>query len=247
MSGLTRQEMKRDEVREGLLTAVDWISENVQKILIGIGAVIVLLIAFSGLSIWRSGRAEAAQMDLAAALRAVGGAVVESGADPDNPQAPTFESEEARRAKARELLEAIPGNTVAGEIASVYLGDLAAEEGNFDEARARWERFVDKHERHTLAAVVETSLISLDRQLGNTEAIVTRLQQMEQSGSGALPRDVLLFELGSSQEALDRVDEAGATFKTLVEEFPQSPYAAQARTRPSYVASQNQALDGLGG
>ncbi len=186
-------------------------------------------------------------MDLAAALRAVNGTVVEDGANPEDPLAPTFESDEARRAKARELLEAIPGNTEAGEIASVYLGDLAAEEGNFDEARARWERFIDKHERHTLAAVVETSLISLDRQLGNTEAIVTRLQEMEQSGTGSLPRDVLLFELGSSQEALERMDEAGSTFRTLVEEFPQSPYAAQARQRPSYVANQNQAIDGLGG
>lgn len=234
MSGLTRQEIKRDEIRERLIRAIDWIAMNVQKILIVIGLIILALIAVWAIGLVRAGKAEAAQEQLTAALNVASAPVLEIGADPENEAAPSFSSEEEKRSRLKDLLNAVPSGTDAGQVASVYLGDIAAKEGRNDDARARWQTFVDKHKKHSLAAVVQTNLISLDRAEGKTDELISRLRGLEQSTSGTLPRDVLLYELGVTLEESGQEDDAAATFKTLTEEFPQSPYASQARSRPSF-------------
>ncbi len=234
MSGLTRQDMKRDEIRDRLIRAVDWIATNVQKILIAIGVIVLVLIATWAVGLVMDGRANAAQSKLALALDVASAPILEIGAEPDSETAPSFATEEAKRSRMRELLVAVPARTDAGEVASVYLGDLAAKEGRADEARERWQRFVDNHRKHALAAVVESSLISLDRQEGRTDELIIRLRGLESSSSATLPRDVLLFELGVTLEEAGQEEDAASTFKTLTEEFPQSPFAARARTRPSF-------------
>lgn len=234
MSGLTRQEMKRDEVREGLIRVVYWIEENVQKILIAIGLIVVALIAFWGLGLMLDAKAEKAQDQLAEAMAIADAPVLETGAQPDSDTDRSFPSEEARRTRMAALLLEIPARTDAGKIAAVYLGDIAAQEGRIDEARERWQKFVDGHSNHALAAVVESSLISLDREEGQTEELISRLRGLEASGRSALPRDVLLFELGVTLEDSGNSDEAAETFKMLVDEFPQSPFAARARSKPSF-------------
>ncbi len=236
MSGLTRQEIKRDEVREGLVKAIDWIAENVQKILIAIGVVVVGFIVWGAVGLFLDNRGDRAQEQLATALDVYQAPIVLTDASPDDVESPTFSSLEERRARASELLRAIPERSSAGEIASVYLANIAASEGRYDEARERWREFVDDHPKHSLSAIVETSIISLDREQGRFDELVARLEQLESKGKSALPRDVLLFELGVAQEEAGRGDEANSTFQTLVQEFPQSPYGARARSQPSFRA-----------
>lgn len=239
MSGLTRREMKRDEVREGLIRVVYWIEENIQKILIAIAAIVVALILFWVARSIFEAKAEKAQGQLAHALEIASAPILELGAEPESATAPSFASEEARRTRLAALLTEIPKRTDAGKVASVYLGDIAVREGRADEARERWRNFVEDHSNHALAAVVESSLISLDRQEGQTESLISRLRGFEVSGRSALPRDVLLYELGVTLEDSGDGAEAGKVFKKLVEEFPQSSFSSKARSRPSYSSELN--------
>ncbi|NLN12348.1 MAG: tetratricopeptide repeat protein, partial [Acidobacteria bacterium] len=52
---------------------------------------------------------------------------------------------------------------------------------------------------------------------------------LERPEGRQLPEDTLLFQLGVTQQALGRTEQATATFRRLVEEFPRSPLQAEAR------------------
>ena len=54
---------------------------------------------------------------------------------------------------------------------------------------------------------------------------------MLEKGESPLPQDVILNELGKTLEQLRRPQEAVQAYQRIVDEFPQSPYAREARER----------------
>ena len=234
MSGLTRQEIKRDEIQERLLLGVEWLQDNYQKVLAALVAVAVVVAAVMLFLGMRSRQEMTAQESLAAALKIQQAPINATGADPDNESSPSFPDEEARRARAKGLFEQVQsdhGSSDAGRIATVYLGEIAAQEGDMAKARELWTDYLDRSPRDALAAVVKLNLISLDRAEGKHADLVAELRDAVENDSGLLPRDAALFELGVSLEDNGELEEAKERFQELVDQFPQSPYATEARTR----------------
>ena len=55
------------------------------------------------------------------------------------------------------------------------------------------------------------------------------IQKMLAGAEKPLPDDVLLYQLALSQQALGKKDDAAASYRRIVDEFPSSPYYSTAQ------------------
>lgn len=232
MSRLTRKEIKRDEVLETLTSIMHWLGDNSRNILVGLGVVLLLILAGAAYYGYRQGR-EAEAGELLAEAVDVLAAPAGPGADGAG-GGESFVDERARAARGREILDQVRSDfsgTSAARIARVYLGELAASEGSYEVARDHWESFLEGREGDMLASTVKVNLMSLDRLEGRGQDLITRLREEVESGSSSLPQDVLLYQLALTQE--HEGDTAGArdTWSRLADEHPMSPFAQEARSR----------------
>lgn len=226
---LTRQEIKTDEVQETLLAVFEFLRENVQKILLLIGVLLVAGALFAGYRHISANRELQAQVSLNEALE-----VFRAPVDVDSPDGLT--SDEVRRTRAEAALEAVRaehGGSKAAEIADVYLGLIAAERGDFETAKSRWSAYVNRNRDELLAGELQLNLFDLRREGGEAAAVATELEGMVDARDSILPQDVVLGELASTLSVLGRVDEADAAYERILEEHPESAYAAEARNRVS--------------
>lgn len=216
---LSRQEIKRDEVLEGLAGIWAYLQHHTKSMMFGILGILVAVGAVLAYGAVRKGKEQRANIELAAALE-------------------SYRAEDRDDEATRQALEVVVdgyGGTDAGSVANVYLGSMAAERGDVDEARRRWEAFLQAEPEHMLAASVQMDLISLDRSEGDDEQLVERLRGFLPPGKSALPEDAVLFELGVTLEDLGRPGEALSTYDDLIERFPSSVYISDARTRKNIL------------
>lgn len=214
---LTRKEIKRDEVMEGVSRGVEFLRENAKAIGVGLIAVVAVL---AGLGIWKvvsAGRAERANLALSEALSdvAAGGGEL---------------------APARDALQGVAdqyGATGPGSVAAAYLGTIAAQESDFAAARRHWESFLESNPDNALAGGIERNLISLDRAEGKNDALAERLRAVLATGSSALAEDSILYELGRTLEDLGQLEGASEIYARLLEDHPTSLFAAAVRQRSS--------------
>ena len=266
MSRLTREEIRRDEVREAVFSASAWFAEHVRQILIGIAAVIAVVLGVVLFLNYQDRREADASFQLSEALK-VYRAEIDApetdaiddlfGTPPDsapgeeddeNAEAEpeeavaqedgdddvlSFTSEAERRVAARAALEAVResyGSTASGRLASVYLGQIAADEGDTAMARELWTGYLETSGGdHALAVSLQLNLYSLDRAEGRGEELAAELRGAVATETSNLPKDVLLFELASTLDQLGDEEGARETFRRILDEYPDSGYAIRAR------------------
>jgi hypothetical protein len=236
---LSREDLKRNELGEALEAGFHFAEGHVKMLLAAVGGILALVAVVWGVFAWRSSRAEAASESLGAALRAAGGQVVATGANPDHLLEPTFPTAAARDARARELLEKTVtehGSTGAGQAARLRLAEMAFAAGDRAAARQRYQQVLDGA-GGTLAATARIGLAELDRVEGRGAELAAALEKELASKSGPLPVDALLGELARTYEALGRAADARATWQRLADEHPASAYAGLARQRLTALAS----------
>jgi predicted negative regulator of RcsB-dependent stress response len=234
MARLTRKEIKRDEFRDAVGRSVEYAESHVRTILYAVGGVVLLAAVAAAVYLYSGSRRQGANEALAEAMKVYKASIVATGAKPNDPEAPSFPTEAARRARAKELLEEVRddyGMTAAADVAGLYLAQIAADEGRLDEARELWSDFVDEHGDSMLGSEARLNLIDLDRKQGKGEQVVKDLQAMLEKSDAPLPQDVILNELGKTFEHLRRTQEAVQSYQRIVDEFPQSPYRQEAQQR----------------
>jgi len=231
---LTRKEIKRDEFVEAVETSVGWVEKHGRTLILAVVAVVVLVAAGFGVFFWLQARATQAGAALDEALEVYRAPIgAEASADDDGP---SFPDEASRRDRAKELFQAVRddfGSSDAAAVAGVYLGQIAADEGDTARARELWTEFTESHEHDLLVGQVRVNLLHLDRQEGNSESVLLELESMlgEAPEERTLPADLVLWELAATYETLGRDGEAESTYRRLTEEYPTSAYASQARSK----------------
>jgi tetratricopeptide (TPR) repeat protein len=214
---------------------VDFLRDHGRTIIAGVVALLVVVAIAAFYREYQQRREITATEDLAEALLIAQAPVVPSGATPPDTDQPTFTTEEARLARAREMFDKVRADhagTDAADIASVYRADVATREGDLALARELWEGFLQRQKDHMLAAEVQLNLMSLDRLEGRGDELITRLNSMLDSPEkNGLPTDVLLNQLAITLEDSGREEEAGRAYRRIIDEFPDSPYVAGARAQ----------------
>jgi tetratricopeptide (TPR) repeat protein len=248
--------MKRDEFATAVERSVEYAEAHTRMILYAIGAIVVLAALVFGIRAFLEHRSSAANADLTYALKVFAApiATAPTPAKPQDREQPTFPDEAARRARAKQLFQAVRehhGFTDAADVAGLYLAQMAAGEGRLDEARKLWGEFIDRHKDSAPAAEARLNLYDLDRRQGKAEELVRQLRPLLDASSSPLPKDVVLYQLGLTYDKLQRKEEAIKSYQQIVDEFPQSAYRQEVQQKlaaldPGRAAGMNP-MGGLGG
>ena len=232
MDSATREDLKRNELEEALGKGIHYAEDHKRLILYGVGAVVGIALVVTIVFLWLGGRKNGANELLAQALRADGAEVVATGANPADPSKPTFATEAARRARSKELfseLDAKYGSLATGRVAKLYLAQIAIAENDKERAKQLWKAFLDAEPEGALAAAARVNLYKLDREEGRGAALADELKKMLDQDVKPLPADAILYQLALTYDALGKGDDARATWRRIVDEYPQSPYIADAQ------------------
>ena len=232
MDSATREDLKRNELEEVLGKGIHYAEDHKRMILYGVGGVVGVALLAAGIFYWLGSRKDGANDLLGKALRADGGAVVATGANPGDAAHPSFASEEARRTRSKELfteLDSRYSSTSTGRVAKLYLAQIAITEDDKERAKALWKAFIDAEPDGALSAAARVNLFKLDREQGRGAEVAGELEKMLEQDAKPLPSDVILFQLALTYDALGKGDDAKATYRRIVEEYPQSPYVADAQ------------------
>jgi TolA-binding protein len=251
---LTRKDIKRDEFASAVGRGVDFAESHTRELLMTVGAVLAAVLVGLVSYFYIAHRSDVANQALAAAVKVYGAPIDPTGAKPNDPTEPSFASEAARQAGARQLFERVHDDyrwTDAADVASLYLADLDAAAGKVAAARQLWSDFAKKHGDHVLAVQARIDLLELERGQGKGQQVAQQLREMLDRSDAPLPQDVTLYQLAMTLEQLNRDQEAIQTYQRLVDEYPQSPYRQTAQQKlgaldPSRAAGAGQ-LAGLGG
>jgi tetratricopeptide (TPR) repeat protein len=246
---LTRKEIKRDELANVMERGVEYAESHARTLFIAAGVALALVLLSALFFLYRSHRAGDASAALAQAMKVFQAPIDPAAPKPDDPQNPTFADAAARQTRAKALFEKLRddyGSTEAGDVASVFLGQIALAEGQPDRARELWNGFVDDHGDHLLAGEVQVNLFRLDRSQGKGQEVAQKLQSMLDEAEPPLPQDVLLHELGATQEQLGKKQDAVGSYQRILDEFPQSPFAQEARQKIGELDPARAAAGGMG-
>lgn len=217
MSRISRQQMKRNEVAETVGSVVEYSRSHTRTLLYGAIAALAVVLVAAGLMISNRQRAERAASALATAM------AVEN--DP---------------AAAREgflgVIERYPQSDAA-DVARLYLGDLAADEGDFGRAQELWREVASAQAGTALGLQAQHNLWEIARAEGRHDELIADLRsQLEAAGGPARP-DQLLYQLGLTLEARGSVEEAGETYRRLLDEHPDSVLGGFAEERATRLGA----------
>ncbi len=253
---LTRKDIKRDEFASAVGRGVDFAESHTRELVATIVGVLLVVLISMLAYFYLSHRSDQANQALAAAVKVYNAPIDPTAPKPNDAADPSFASEAARQGRARQQLTKVRSDyrwTDAADVAGLYLAEIDATTGKVAAARELWSAFVKKHGNHVLAAQARIDLLELDRSAGKGQQVAQQLREMLDQSDAPLPQDVILFQLATTLEQLNRDQEATQTYQRLVDEFPQSPYRQPAQQKLAGLAPSRAGggpggpLAGLGG
>lgn len=228
-----RRELKHDRFVDEIGVLSGRAREN-QRVLYGI-AVAALLVAFAayGVYFYRSNRERKAQDLLATAIDTIESPLVIP--TQPNPDA-KFKTEEERNKAAVQQFSEVKSKfdgTDAADVAGVYLARIGAARGDVAGARKLLQSFIQDHSSHTLARSARYSLYQLRIESGEASQVTNELTAELAKGEKdqVLPADSLLVLLAHSYEVQGNDQKSRDTYRRIVTEFPDSPFALEAQRR----------------
>jgi tetratricopeptide (TPR) repeat protein len=191
----------------------------------------VVFLAVYGFWSWRGHRALEGQAALAS-LQEIYDAPISAPAESATPETLTYPSADdkyrALVARADEVLED-HGSTEGGRMALYYRGLARFELEEGAEARADLEEFLRENPRHFLADLVRRKLAALDEREGNLERACSTYRELSLAPTTELPQELALLDLARCLSLSGSLEESRATYQRVVDEFPESLYAGEAR------------------
>lgn len=243
MKTAERQHLKHNEVADLLSRfkeTMDTDGPRIWRAVIAALAVVLLTAGFFG---WRSYTATKSQAMLAEALTVDSAPVVPlpqpGDTAPQPPQPGSFPTEQARReaalAKFTAAAQAYP-STEAGRMARYRAASIYAEMGKLSDAEREFTALADSGGA-LYGQMAKLGLADLQVRQGQYDPAIATFREMSTRTDGNLPADGILMQLGRAQALAGKSAEAAQTFKRIVDEFPDSPYGAEARRQMDTLAA----------
>jgi tetratricopeptide (TPR) repeat protein len=236
-----KKQIKHDDLVSGFQHASHWTTTHGSEVKIAAAVVAVVALAAFGVTSYLGHRRGEAERAFAAALDTVHAPVsteLPEGFEP--PSGPVFASAAEKHRKAAAEFDAVArkyGSLDAGRRARYYAALSRMELGEYDTAEKSLSEIAARRDRDALeASLARLALADLHRRRGQLDKAIEDYRRLIDDSSFVLPRDHVLLELASTLEAAKRPAEAGAAYRRIVEEFPESVYAAEARRRADYLA-----------
>ncbi|MDA1092686.1 MAG: tetratricopeptide repeat protein [Acidobacteria bacterium] len=215
---------------------------------VGVAIGVVGLVLYGGYSWWSERAASQAGLLLATALVVADAPVVppapptppageDAGAEAA-PEAPFVQPAGTYPSVAAKMTEAVPKlleaaeaypNTSAGVTARYRAATGLAALGRHNESADQYLQVIERDGAGVYTRMATLGLADVELARGGYDAAITLLEESTSAEAAELlPIDGVLMRLGQAYELAGRTDEARATFQRVLEEFPQSVYAANA-------------------
>lgn len=224
-----RKRIKQDEFISEGMRVFQWIEDHPTQLLVGAGLFVALVVAAWAGSAWMRSRDQRAADLLSRGQAALEAPVVKTGAQPDDPYAPSFASTAERSRAATERLAraaAVGGKPAAlatylEGVALLDKGDPAAAIATLEKASAELKGDA------TVGPLAGAVLASAYDRAGQREKALEAWRKLAEKDSG-YPRDLALLGLARTLEGAGQKDEATRTWREIVDSYPDSPAHEQA-------------------
>ncbi len=229
---LTRKQIKQDEFISLVDQGIHWMGANWRQAAYGLAGVLAVALVWWGVTTFLGSRSEAGGQALADAL-----AVYESPVGSAAAGAKTsFATDTERLAAAEKAFQGVKSKywlTPQAGIADLYLARIAADRGDLTLAIRKLGEITSKRSANPLVRLAMLDLVRLRVSRGEGRQLVGELEAMAAGKDPRLPRDAALFELGRIWDREGKPEEANRIYRKLIEDFPESPYRADAQQRLS--------------
>lgn len=241
MKRTERHHLKQDPFAATLQGTFERLDRNRRQVTIGVTVIVVVLIAAGGWVWWR-GHTETRAAGLLAEALVVAESPVDQPPTPAGengvpaaatlPQPGTFATERERDEAALERFLAAADahpNTQPGIAARYHAAATLASFGRDGEAAEQYQQVIDRAGRHFYARVARLGLAEVQVRQGQFDPAIASYQELITTAKDELPVDGVLMQLGRAYRLAGREAEAQQAFKRIIDEFPQSTFAAEAR------------------
>jgi TolA-binding protein len=237
MKSTERHRLKENQFARGVVHARERLSSRRREIAMAIGALVLAIVAVAGFATWRASRDARANRALAEALAVAEAPVVPPaapapGSEPPLPRPGTFQTEQARmEAALPKLLEAADKhpNTQAGVTARYQAAGILNALGRHADAEQQYQEVVSKAGANIYSRTGRLGLAAAQAAQGKYDSAIAIYTELSRDASAQIPVDGVLMQLGRTYVRAGRKEEAARAFTRVVEEFPESVYAADAR------------------
>jgi len=238
-----RHHLKENELATSVARAKETFEEKKREISAGAIVVAAILGAVGGYFFWRSQVDSASRAMLSEALAIADAPVVPPAAAPapgsPPPSTPppvpppgSYQTEQARLEAALGKFVAVANrypSTISGIAARYQAAATLAALGRNTEAIARYKEVIERAGDGIYGEAARLGLASVEAQAGQYDASITAYKELSAKKEGKIPVDGVLMQLGRTYAMAGRTADALRTFQRIVDEFPQSGYAAAAR------------------
>lgn len=232
MDRMDRKKIKHDELVDSTMKVFQYLEEHPKPFIYGALALVGVVVAgWSVMAVVRGWSGKAADR-LAQGIAALEAPIAAAQpAHPDDPYRPTFSNEKQRGLEAAErFAKAARAGGTTGAVAEYLRGVALLEGGEAGKAVEALEAACGRlKDDVTLGGPCRGMLARAYEQSGATDKAVQAWRDLA-APQADFPRDLALAELGQTLERAGKREEAKVVFKELVDLYPNSPVAAQAKS-----------------
>jgi predicted negative regulator of RcsB-dependent stress response len=228
-----RHHLKQNEFVEGVAKVTGWYQENKDRATMIAAVVLVGVIVVAGYFWWQKRSAEQAGELIGVAMTIYQAPIVPPSSVPGAVQQPgSYPSEKARSEAALKAFEDVAnsyGSSTSGIAARYHAAEVLFDLGRLNDAHQAYQQVIDKGGDSIYASMAKLGLASTMLAEGQADQAIKTYQDLAAVRDGVVPVDGVLMQLAKAYEKTGKKAEARTTYKRVVDEFPDSPYAQSAR------------------
>jgi len=232
MKRTERHHLKDNELATMAASAQRMLEARKSMVTIVVLAVAVVAAVVLGYRAWR-GHAESGAQALLSEALAIEETRVGPPAAPGTPSSgPSFatvrERNEAALAKLQAVADQHSGTDVA-VLARYKSAAILMGLGKPQDAASAYQAVIDGARSELTADMARLGLAEAQAQAGDHDKAISTYKALAERKEGPLPVEGILMELGRTYLSAGRTDDAQQTFNRVVDEFPNSPFTAEAQ------------------
>jgi TolA-binding protein len=233
MKSAERHQLKENEIAVAAARVTAVIEENPSRALLIGGAVLLAVVVAGGFYTWRKHSADEAGAGLGVARAIQQAQIAPASTLPGATQVPgTYPTEKARDEAAlaafQDVVTKFPGTPAAQaaayEVASEYLAL-----GKPADAETAFKKVADEAGSSVYGPMARMGVGQAQAASGKYDDAIKTFTDLAAERDSVLPVDGVLAELGRVQLKAGKTQEARATLKRVVDDFPESGYVADAK------------------
>jgi TolA-binding protein len=232
-----RHKLKENEFARSVVHAREVLEVRKREILWVVTLAVVLLAIVGAYTWWRQARNARATELLANALAVYEAPVVPPPAPAPGSPAPvqqpgTYGTEQAKlQAALPKFIEAADRypSAQAGIVARYYAAGILATLGRYAEAEQRYQEVVNSAGGSLYGKTARLGLADAQLAQKKFDSAINIFTELTRNTTSEFPADGVLMQLGRACARAGRREEAVRAFTRVVDEFPQSPYASDAK------------------